>query len=153
MPQQQPRLSTALNDEVPQPLRFGEGVLTGHSAGDGATSRQPDGDPEPLLRNLARGVFEAMAGIREVEQLTRWLAPEVSSKLLAIAQHSARARQRRGGVAMRPTINPIRCLWQSPREGVIESTVIVGLGNRFRAVAIRLESYRGRWRAERLSVL
>lgn len=151
MSQPQSRLSTALNDDVPQPLRFGEGVLTALPAPSGTAA--PTGDPGPMLRNLARGVFEAMAGIREIEQLTRWLAPEVASKLLARAQHAARARQRRGGVAMRPKIEPIRCIWQSPREGVVESTVIVDLGSRCRAVAIRLESYRGRWRAQRLHVL
>jgi hypothetical protein len=54
---------------------------------------------------------------------------------------------------MRPMIEPIRCVWQSPREGVVEATVVVDLGSRCRAVAIRLESYRGRWRAQRLHVL
>ena len=29
--------------------------------------------PEPFLRNLALGVLEVFAGVREVDQLARWL--------------------------------------------------------------------------------
>lgn len=152
MTQLQPRLATALNEEAPEKLRFGEGFLTDEGTVS-SPSTLPEGDPELLLRNLARSVFEAIAGTREVEAMSRWLTLEVYSKLLARVQHAARSRQRRGVTVKRQTIEPIRCIWQSPREGVVESTVLVNLGPRVRAVAVRLEAYRGRWRAERLHVL
>lgn len=133
--------------EAPRKETFGEGALTSeHLIGD-----LPD--PEPLLRNLGRSVFEAMAGVREVEQMARWIAPEVFSGLLARVQHAARARRIRGRSVRRPMIETKTCLWQSPRTGVVEATVLVDLGLRVRAVVIRLEAFRGRWRAEKLHVL
>lgn len=133
--------------EPPRKEALGEGVLTGSAL----ECELPD--PEPLLRNLGRSVFEIMAGVREVEQLARWIAPDVFSGLLARAQHAARARRVRGRSMRRPVIETRSCLWQSPRDGVVEATVTVDLGPRVRAVVIRLEEFRGRWRAERLHVL
>lgn len=50
-------------------------------AGNYALSRQLDDsglpDPDALLRNLARSVVEIIAGVREVEQVARWVSPEV----------------------------------------------------------------------------
>ncbi|WP_254910356.1 Rv3235 family protein [Gulosibacter sp. 10] len=137
----------AKTHEPPQKEELGKGVLT---------SARPDlemPDPEVLLRNLGRSVFEALAGVREVEQMARWIAPEVFTRLLARAQHAARARRVRGRSVRRPVIETRACLWQSPRSGVVEATVLVDLGPRVRAVVIRLEEFRGRWRAERLHVL
>ncbi|WP_019618667.1 Rv3235 family protein [Gulosibacter faecalis] len=143
------RLTTTLTHDQPRKPRFGEGALT--SRAEAAALELPN--PEPLLLNLGRSVFEALAGVREVEQMVRWLAPEVYSKLLARVQHAARGRARNGTPVMRPQIDPIRCIWQSPRPGVVESTVLIDFGTRVRAVAIRLEGYRDRWRAERIHVL
>ncbi|MDJ1372551.1 Rv3235 family protein [Gulosibacter molinativorax] len=133
--------------DVPRKEVLGEGVLTGKQV----TADLPD--PEPLLRNLGRSVFEAMAGVRDIEQMARWVAPDVYSVLLQRVQHSARARRIRGKTVRRPYIVTKTCLWQSPRAGVVEATVLVDLGARVRAVAIRLEEFRGRWRAERFNVL
>lgn len=85
--------------------------------------------------------------------MARWITPDVYSGLLARVQHAARARRIRGKSVRRPMIETKACLWQSPRAGVVEATVLVDLGTRVRAVAIRLEAFRGRWRAERLHVL
>lgn len=137
----------AKTHEAPRKEVLGKGVLTGEQI----TVELPD--PEPLLRNLGRSVFEAMAGVREVEQMARWIAPEVYSGILARVQHATRARRIRGKSVRRPMIETRTCLWQSPRPGVVEATVLVDLGARVRAVVIRLEAFRGRWRAERLHVL
>ncbi|MGO1545365.1 MAG: Rv3235 family protein [Gulosibacter sp.] len=137
----------AKTHEEPRKECLGEGVLTG---GQVASSLP---NPEQLLRNLGRSVFEAMAGVREVEQMARWIAPDVYSGILARAQHAARARRVRGRSMRRPMIETRSCHWQSPRPGVVEATVLIDLGTRVRAVAIRLEVFRGRWRAERLNVL
>ena len=133
--------------DAPRKEVLGEGVLTSSPV----TADLPN--PEPLLRNLSRSVFEAMAGVREVEQMARWIAPDVYSVLLTRVQHAARARRIRGKSIRRPKIETTTCLWQSPRPGVVEATVLVDLGQRVRAVAIRLEAFRGRWRAEKLHVL
>lgn len=133
--------------EAPRKEVLGKGVLTSEQVALDLPN------PEPLLRNLGRSVFEAMAGVREVEQMARWITPDVYSGLLARVQHAARARRIRGKSVRRPMIETKACLWQSPRAGVVEATVLVDLGTRVRAVAIRLEAFRGRWRAERLHVL
>lgn len=133
--------------EAPRKEVLGEGVLTGEQAAENLPN------PEPLLRNLGRSVFEAMAGVRELDQMARWITPDVYSRLLARVQHAARARRIRGKQVRRPMIEPKSCHWQSPRPGVVEATVLVDLGPRVRAVVIRLEAFRGRWRAERLHVL
>lgn len=129
--------------------RFGEGALTVERA---EVVTHP-GDPEVLLRNLARSVFEVLAGVREVEQMSRWLTPDMYSRMLAHAQHAARGRNRRGEIPARPVIEPLQSVWQEPSVGIVEATVLVDLGVRVRAVALRLEAYRGRWRAERINVL
>lgn len=140
---------TLLNRPEPTNTRHGEGYFTGTRPE--VPANLPN--PEPLVRNLARGIFEAIAGTREVEQIARWVSPDVFSKLLRHTQHAARARQLRDRPARRPNIFVRACLWQSPRPGVVEATTVVDLGGRARAVAIRLEVYRGRWRAERINVL
>ena len=33
-------------------------------------------DPEPFVRNLTSGVLEVFAGVREVDQLARWLTED-----------------------------------------------------------------------------
>lgn len=140
---------TRLNQTESTNTRNGEGYFTG--ARPEVPANMPS--PEPLVRNLARGIFEAIAGTREVEQIARWVSPDVFNKLLRHAQHAARARQLRDRPVRRPNIFVRACLWQSPRTGVVEASTVVELGGRARAVAIRLEVYRGRWRAERINVL
>ena len=141
-----PRLTAVTHDTVSET-----------TAGGYALSRQLDDtglpNPDALLRNLARSVVEIIAGVREVEQVARWVSPDVFSKVLQRAQHAKRSRALRGLAVRRPTVRARACLWQSPRPGVVEGTVVVDIGARARAVAIRLESWRGRWRAERIHVL
>lgn len=147
------RALSASASAEPPPLRT---VRHADEHGAGALQSPPEHtdlpDPEPLLSNLSRSVIEALSGIREVEQLARWVTPEVFSLLLKRVQHSARAR--RGRPVSRPIIEVLRCHAQRPRPGVVEAAVVVDIGRaRARAVVIRLEEFRGRWRAERLIVL
>lgn len=142
-----PRSTPAVRRTPTTSAQVGRGALTGkHDA-----VALPN--PEPLLNNLARGVVEAIGGMRELEQMSRWIAPEVYTVLLQRTQHAARARARRGVPTKRLFVRPLACHWQSPRVGVVEAAVVVDLGDRSRAVSIRLEEFRGRWRAERLTVL
>lgn len=116
-----------------------------------STSDLPD--PEPLLRNLTRGVLEVLAGVREVDQLSRWFTEEPFHALVTRANLAARARSARGVPAARPvhTIGTIR--QSSPLDGVIEAVVVVSGPARTRAVAIRLEGMDRRWRATSLALL
>lgn len=110
-------------------------------------------DPEPLLRNLTVGVLEVLAGVREIEQLARWLTEDAYRGLLTRANLATRARSARGVPAARPahTILSVRsCI---PADGVVEAVVVVAGPARTRAIAVRLEGMDRRWRATSLALL
>ena len=110
-------------------------------------------DPEPFLRNITRGVLEVFAGVREVDQLARWLTEDAYRPLMTRANLAARARSARGVGAIRPVHTLVRVIHSSPADGVIEGVVVVRGPARTRSVALRLEGMDGRWRATSLALL
>ena len=110
-------------------------------------------NPEPLLENLTRCVVEILAGARDLEQISRWVTDDVYRHLLKRVVLSARARQARGQQVTRPTFTIGSISVSEPRDGVVESVVIVRGRARTRAVAIRLEGMDNRWRATAINVL
>ena len=100
------------------------------------TPREQLDDPVPRAAMLARAVLEALAGIRPVSQLARWVVPEV----LAVLQSSAVTR------AARPAPTALRrVLVCEPTPGIAEVTAVVDRGPRVEAMALRLEGLDGRW--------
>lgn len=116
-----------------------------------STSELPD--PAPLLRSLAHGVLEVLAGVREVDQLARWFSEEAFRSLATRANLSARARSARGVAPARPTFEIRALRVTEPLDGVIEAVVVVAGPGRTRAVAVRLEGIDRRWRATSLAIL
>jgi Family of unknown function (DUF6459) len=116
-----------------------------------STAELPDADV--FLRNLTRGVLEVLAGVREVDQLARWLAEDPFRKLVIRTNIAARARSARGVPAVRPIHAIISVHQSSPIDGVVEGVVIVQIPTRTRAIAVRLEGMDGRWRATSLALL
>ncbi len=110
-------------------------------------------EPEPFLRNLTRGILEVFAGVREVDQLARWLTEDAYRKLVTRANLATRARSARGVPARRPVHTILSVHQSSPADGVIEAVAVVQGPARTRAVAIRLEGMDGRWRATSLALL
>ena len=110
-------------------------------------------DPEPFLRNLTRGVLEVFAGVREVDQLARWLTEDAYRPLVARANLAARARSARGVPAIRPVHAILSVRQSSPADGVVEAVVVVQGPARTRSVPMRLEGIDGRWRATSLALL
>lgn len=110
-------------------------------------------DPEPLLRNLTIGVLEVLAGVREVEQLSRWLGEDAFRALITRANLSARARSARGVRVTMPVYRVMSVRCHSPADGVVEAVVIVAGPARTRAIAVRLEGWDARWRATSLALL
>lgn len=110
-------------------------------------------DPVPLLRGLAQGVLEVLAGVREAEQLARWLSEDAFRKLVVRSNLAARARSARGTPATRPVFRILSLRHSSPADCVLEATLVVEGPGRARAVAVRLEGLDGRWRATSLAVL
>lgn len=118
-----------------------------------STPSQALPDPLPLLTNLARGVMEVFSGVREVDQLARWLAEDAYRALVVRANLAARARSARGVRATRPVHQILSTHTMSPADGVVEGVVIVAGPQRTRAIALRLEGRDGRWRATSLALL
>ena len=110
-------------------------------------------DPGPLLENLVRSVIEILAGARDLEQLSRGVSDDVYRHLLKRVVLSARSRSARGARPVRPALSIGSVVTCSPRDGVVEATVIVRGRGRVRAVAIRLEGLDRRWRATAIHVL
>jgi hypothetical protein len=109
--------------------------------------------PIPLLENLTRCVIEILAGARDLEQIARWVSDDVYRHLLKRVVLSARARQAKGRVPVRPTFAIGSISLCEPRDGVVEAVVIVRGRARVRAVALRLEGLDSRWRATAINVL
>lgn len=117
------------------------------------TSSEALPSPEPLLTNLTRGVLEVFAGVRDVDQLARWLTEDAYRKLVTRSNLAARARSARGITASRPVHQIMSVHQSSPADGVVEAVVIVRGPARTRAVALRLEGMDRRWRATSLALL
>lgn len=105
------------------------------------------------MQNLTRGVLEVLAGARELDQLIGWVTADVYEHILKRVIVSSRAREAPRLLARLPSAHIIRVTCSAPRDGVVEGVVIVRTAVRVRAVAIRLEQYRDRWRASAINVL
>lgn len=110
-------------------------------------------DPGPLVENLARCVVEALLGVREVEQIARWVNEQTYLHLTrrAIAARRARALRKQQVHAVAIHIGTVAICHAA--DGVVEATVVVRSPGRTRAVALRLEGLDGRWRATAIHVL
>lgn len=109
----------------------------------------PTGDPTSVCCSLVLAAVEALAGIRAVAQLARWVTPEVYEALSTRAALTVRVLGA-GAASRRPEVRRVRVCRIG--EHVAEATVVVDDGRRVRAVAVRLESWRGAWRAVALEI-
>ncbi len=110
-------------------------------------------DPAPVLRSIAPGVVEVLAGVRNVEQLSANLSENVYLKLRERAANLARTRSASGEKFSRPDVIVKNLHHESHRPGVVQSVVLVKTKMRTRAVAIRLEMRNRRWQATSVSIL
>lgn len=110
-------------------------------------------DPEQFIRNVTRGSLEVLAGVRSVEQMTRWFSEDAFRKLVTRANLSARARSARGLSPTRPTFEIGTVKMFQPSQTAVEATVIVAGPGRTRAVAIRVEAFNDRWRVSTIAIL
>lgn len=111
------------------------------------------GDPSQIIRMVAKGVVEVMAGMRDVNQLGVWLSDDVFLRLRERATQAKQARAARSEAVSRPTFEITQMRMQSPADGVIEAVVLLQGPTRLRAVTLRLEGYNQRWRTTTLAVL
>lgn len=104
------------------------------------TSRQALPEPEPWAARLIQAVLEMLAGRRRPAQLQEWMAPFLLASLSVAA--GRRRWTRPGGPP--PSIRSVRVC--EPADGVAEVCAVVQRGQRFFAVAARLEGLDGKWK-------
>jgi hypothetical protein len=104
--------------------------------------------PEPTVqaKRLVIGMIETVTGRRPASQLRHHTSPTVQAGLARDA-----GRITRLGTARRPaTLHSLHVT--EPADGVADVAAVLRVGDRFRALALRLEGLDGRWRCVRLQI-
>jgi len=105
-------------------------------------------NPADWSRRLSQAIVDVFEGRRPATQLVRWTAPDVHSRITRIARASATTR---GTTASTPgRVRTVKIF--QPNELSAEVTVVYVSEQRVRAFALRLDVWRGRWRASALEV-
>ena len=108
--------------------------------------REPPPDPAAWARSIIQATLEALHGIRAPGQLRRWYAPRVHAALAARAACVTRV------LATPPTIVVRSVRTAVVGAGRIEASGVVEVSGRCRAVALRMQTYDGRWRVTALEI-
>jgi Family of unknown function (DUF6459) len=108
------------------------------------TSRRRLPDPEPWAARLVQAALEMIAGRRPAAQLQEWTTPIVLAELVLASGHRHWALP--GGSP--PTVRSVHV--SEPADGVAEVAAVVQRGERYFAVAARLEGLDGRWRCVKI---
>lgn len=110
-----------------------------------------------ISRIVCQATLEALAGVRPVAQLQRWLEPETWAKVAERTQLMTEAR-RSGGLSADGALPAPRTLQvlsmrsERLRAGTWEVAVVLSDESRVRACALRLEAHRRRWRVVALEL-
>lgn len=100
--------------------------------------------PAPRAAAAVRLLLEVVTGERPVRQVAGWVSPRVLAGL------ERRSPGQRTALGRRPMLRSLRVT--EPAEAVAEVSAVVALGERVRAVALRLEGLDGRWTVTALHV-
>ncbi|GMA30651.1 Rv3235 family protein [Litorihabitans aurantiacus] len=106
-------------------------------------------DPTRWFGSFALAVVQVLAGGRPAQQLVRWVTTEIYGSVarragLHVRLHGRPTRPAHGRV--------LSARADTTRPGVVEVCAVVHDGRRVRAVAGRMELFRGRWRVVELQV-
>jgi hypothetical protein len=123
--------------DEPAPRRFGRQIDFFDRQ---PTSRRRLPDPEPWAARLIQAVLEMLVGRRPPAQLQEWASPIV----LAALAVGAGQRQWATASGSPPAVRSVRI--GEPADGVAEVCAVAQRGERYFAVAARLEGFDGRWR-------
>lgn len=110
------------------------------------TRRRDLPDPEAWATRFLQAVMETLAGARPPVQLQEWTSSSVRGQVVRAAQTRRWARPT-GGL---PAVRSVRV--SEPADGVAEISGVVQRGQRYAAVAARLEGFDGRWRCVALQL-
>lgn len=104
------------------------------------TARRGLPDPEPWAARLIQAALETLVGRRPAAQLQEWTSPSVLAELMAAVEQRHWALP--GGSP--PGVRSVHVF--EPADGVAEVCAVVQRGERYFAVAARLEGFDGRWK-------
>jgi hypothetical protein len=104
------------------------------------TSRRRLPEPEPWAALLIQAALEMLVGRRPAAQLQDWTTPYVLAELIVAAGE----RHWAAPSGSPPTVRSVHVC--EPADGVAEVSAVVQRGERYFAVAARLEGLDGRWR-------
>ena len=110
------------------------------------TGRHELPEPAVLARRLVIGMIETATGRRSASQLRHHTSPTVQAGLARDAGRISRL-----GTARRPA-SLLSLHVTETADGVAEVAAVLRVGDRFRALALRLEGLDGRWRCVRLQI-
>ncbi|MDE2591804.1 MAG: hypothetical protein KGL41_02980 [Actinomycetales bacterium] len=147
------RSKTAARDHRGKFVRANQAIDQDELFGKQKNTSEELGDPSQIIKLVAKGVVEVMAGMRDVNQLGQWLSDDVYLKLRDRATQAKVARAARAEPANLPHFEITQMRKQSPADGVFEAVVLLQGPTRLRAVTLRLEGYNQRWRTTSLAVL
>ncbi|PKW27156.1 Rv3235 family protein [Phycicoccus duodecadis] len=116
------------------------------------TTRTDLPDPVEWAGHITQAVLEVMTGARPAPQVVRWTTPEVYAVLARRAARVARRRLEGRAATTRQRVVVHRVRVCEPADGVAEAAVVVRIGPRVRAVALRLDGQDGKWRVSALQV-
>ncbi|MGH8835960.1 MAG: Rv3235 family protein [Actinomycetes bacterium] len=119
---------------------------------EGETSRSPTRTPRSQLPDprefgfrVAVAVGEALAGARPADHLAKSFSESAFDAVLAAVPTRKLAVRRLAGSQARPRIKVRSVRSFEPADGAAEVSAHVNVGDRGRAVALRLEGVAGRW--------
>lgn len=118
-------------------------------AADEDRGRSPEGDVVAMAGLIAQATVEVLGGRRSPGQLARWVTPGVYESVHQRAALTVRVLGTRGPTRP-PAVRRVRVC--SIDAHAHEATVVVEDGTQVRAVALRIESHRGAWRATAVEV-
>lgn len=119
----------------------------------------PKASPGQVCASILQVAGEAMRGVRPLVQLSRWVDEQVFSELARFApRHGSRTStaqrvepEATASLLARAKVQRLKVARISPT--VAECTALVLVDERVRAVVVRLEVHRDRWRATTLQAL
>ena len=110
------------------------------------TPRRDLPEPERWATRFLQAVLETLAGCRPSVQLQEWTSPKVHAQVVGRAS----GRQWISSARALPVVRSVRV--GEPADGVAEVSAVVQRGQRYAAVAARLEGFDGRWRCVALEL-
>lgn len=97
----------------------------------------------PWAARLAQACLEVCTAGRPVNQLARWTTPTVFDELTTRYVPMARRASDRRRAGTTEKVRSVHVC--EPANGVVEASAVIAGGTRPRALALRLEGWRGRW--------